>query len=140
MANTHSAGTFQRIFPYLGYRDCPEAIRFLCDAFGFTERTRMPMPDGRIGHAELALDENNVIMLATAWEEAGMRSPLDLDGIHTLLTCYVDNVDAHYRNAKKAGATIIGEPADQPYGRSYRATDLEGHRWIFMGPIRGETK
>jgi PhnB protein len=72
----------RRIIPYLGYRDCPKAIDFLRDAFGFEGRVRLPMPDGRIGHAEMALVDN-VIMLATAWEEAGRLSPLDLGGVHT---------------------------------------------------------
>jgi PhnB protein len=139
MATTNAADKNQRLFPYLGYRDCPEAIRFLCEAFGFQEHTRMAMPDGRIGHAELALQDNR-IMLATAWEEAGMRSPLDLDGIHTMLMCIVDDVDAHYRKAREAGATIIGEPETQPYGRSYRAVDPEGHRWIFLTENREDTK
>ncbi len=43
----------------------------------------MPMPDGRIGHAEMILGDN-VLMLATAWEEAGQLSPLDLGGVHSV--------------------------------------------------------
>jgi uncharacterized glyoxalase superfamily protein PhnB len=49
---------------------------------------------------------------------------------------HVDDVDAHFRRAFEAGATVIDEPADQEYGeRTYRATDPEGHRWIFASPI-----
>ena len=47
---------------------------------------------------------------------------------------YVDDVDAHHRHAREAGAVILGEPVDQPYGRLYRAADVEGHRWMFMQP------
>ena len=47
---------YQRVIPYLGYADAPAALEFLCNAFGFEETMRMPMDDGRIGHAELALD------------------------------------------------------------------------------------
>ena len=37
-----------------------------------------------------------------------------------------------------AGATVINEPSDQGHGeRTYRAMDLEGHRWIFGSPIAG---
>ena len=46
----------------------------------------------------------------------------------------VDDADAHFRQAKSAGATILSEPEDQPHGRLYRAEDLEGHRWMFMAP------
>ena len=127
---------YQRIIPYLGYRDCPKALDFLRGAFGFEERFRMPMAGGRIGHAEMVLVDN-VIFLATAWEEAGHLSPLDLGGVHTLIHCYVDDVDAHYRTARDAGAIIIAEPEDQFHGaRSYRALDPEGHRWIFATPVR----
>jgi PhnB protein len=126
----------QRIIPYLGYRDCPKALDFLRDAFGFEERFRMPMPDGRIGHAEMVLVDN-VIFLASAWEEAGQLSPLDLGGVHTLIHCYVDDVDAHYRIAREKGAIVIAEPEDQFHGaRSYRAVDPEGHRWIFATQVR----
>ena len=44
----------------------------------------------------------------------------------------VDDVDKHYARAVKAGATIIEEPKDTPYGaRRYGAEDPEGHRWYF---------
>ena len=126
----------QRITPMLAYADAPAALEFLRAAFGFEERFRMPMADGRIGHAEL-VHGDNVLMLASAWVPAGMASPQDLAGVHSQLYCLVDDVDAHYRRARAAGATIIGEPEDQPHGaRTYRALDPEGHRWIFGSPLR----
>ena len=45
----------QRLVPYLAYADAPGAIDFLTRAFGFEEKFRFPMPDGRLGHAELTL-------------------------------------------------------------------------------------
>src|SRR5262245_26355620 len=113
----------------------PAALRFLHDAFGFEERYRMDMPDGAIGHAEMALD-GQVLMLATVWTAAGHACPRDLGGVHSQVFCQVDDVDAHYRQARAAGAVVLGEPQDQPYGeRTYRAVDPEGHRWIFGTPI-----
>jgi uncharacterized glyoxalase superfamily protein PhnB len=44
----------------------------------------------------------------------------------------VPDVDAHYRRAQAAGATILSEPEDGFPARRYRAEDLEGHRWMFM--------
>lgn len=123
----------QRIIPYLAYEDAPAA--FLHDAFGFEERFRLPMADGRIGHAEVALGDS-VLYLASLWKEVGNMSPKDLPGTHCQLFCRVDDVDAHFRRARDAGATVINEPADQGHGeRTYRAMDLEGHRWIFGAPI-----
>ena len=133
---THKdANGVQRIVPYLGYRDAAAAIDFLCNAFGFDEWFRLPMPDGRIGHAELSY-QGHLVMLASCYEELGFRSPQDLPANHSQIKCYVDDVDAHYEQAKKAGATVIGEPSDQPYGeRMYRAVDPEGHRWMFSTPL-----
>mgnify|MGYP006174174009 CR=1 FL=1 len=48
----------------------------------------------------------------------------------------VDDVDAHYEQARGAGAEIEYEPMDQPYGvREYGAIDPEGHRWAFVTPL-----
>lgn len=128
----------QLVVPMLAYADASAAISFLCEAFGFKERFRMAMDDGRIGHAELTYGDN-VVMLASAWREAGFASPMELSGIHTQLYCSVDDVDGHYRRAFAAGATIISEPSNQPYGRVYRAVDLEGHRWIFGSSVPGSS-
>lgn len=54
--------------------------------------------------------------------------PWVIDGVMV----QVDDADAHYSRARDAGATILSEPEDQPYGRVYRVEDLEGHRWMFM--------
>jgi len=44
----------------------------------------------------------------------------------------VDDVDAHYERARKAGAAIDSPPSEQPYGqREYAARDPEGARWYF---------
>ncbi len=134
MATNPPAGQ-QRIIPYLAYRDAPAALDFLTRAFGFEERFRHPMPDGTIGHAELAY-RGNVVMLATVWDAGGMASPRELPAVHGQVFCWVDDVDAHHARARAGGATVIAAPEDQPYGeRTYRAVDPEGHRWIFAAPI-----
>lgn len=125
----------QIAYPYLAYADAPAAIDFLCDAFGFAERFRHPMPDGRLGHAELEL-EGGVVMLASVFPEMGFSSPRDLEGIHTQVYWHVEDVDAHFERAKAAGAVIAAEPIDEGHGaRIYRAVDPEGHRWIFATPV-----
>lgn len=126
----------QCIVPYLVYEDAPAAIAFLCKAFGFEEQYRIEMGDGRLGHAEVTLN-GNVLMLASAYREMGLHSPADLSGAHAQVHVEVDDVDAHFSRAREAGATIAAEPADQPYGdRNYRATDPEGHHWIFSTHLR----
>lgn len=125
----------QRIFAMLAYDEAPAAIEFLCSAFGFTERFRMNGPNGTIGHAEVVLG-GNVVMIASTWKAGGMASPRDLPGMPSQLFCEVEDADSHYEHAKNAGAVVVGEPENQPYGfRVYRALDLEGHRWLFASPV-----
>lgn len=127
----------QRLIPYLAYADAPAAIAFLCKAFGFEERFRYPMPDGRIGHAELGYYDS-VVMLASVWEGFG-DSPLNLPTVHGQVLCYVDDVDAHFARASAAGATIVSEPENAHGDRRYRAMDAEGHRWVFATPQDDDT-
>lgn len=123
--------TDPRIVPYLGYVDAPAAIDFLCRAFGFEEKFRYPMDDGRIGHAELTWKGELAIMVASTFPELGFLSPRDLPGVHAQVKCFVDDVDAHYEAAKEAGATIVCAPSNEHGERGYRAMDPEGHRWMF---------
>src|SRR5262245_44757384 len=129
-----SAPLGQRIIPYLSYADAPVAIEFLCRAFGFEEQFRMPMPDGRIGHAEIAF-QGHVLMLASAGQEMGWTSPADLAAIHAQLVVHVDDLDAHFQRAKAAGATIAAAPREQHGQQMYRAMDPEGHRCIFTADL-----
>jgi len=71
------------------------------------------------------------------------KSPRALGGANTQSLCvYVDEVDAHCKTARAAGAKIVEEPTTHDYGeeywadRSYRAEDLEGHQWWFMQRVR----
>ena len=116
----------QRVIPMLNYADAPAAIDFLVRAFGFRERQVFAMKDGRIGHAELALGDN-VVMLASVRHAGAGR-----------IDSQVFWSDAHHAQAQAAGARITAEPEDRFYGeRHYRAEDPEGHRWIFgAGPRR----
>lgn len=127
---------YQRIIPYLAYDDARAAIGFLTQAFGFTELSRMEMPDGRIGHAEMRLGDC-IIMLSDAFPEMGIKSPQNLDAVHTQVMCYVDDVDAHHKTAAAHGATVDAAPEDQFWGdRMYRVRDIEGHRWMFSTHVR----
>jgi uncharacterized glyoxalase superfamily protein PhnB len=48
----------------------------------------------------------------------------------------VEDADRHREQAAKAGARILSEPTDYPYGeRQYSAEDPGGHRWTFSQSI-----
>jgi uncharacterized glyoxalase superfamily protein PhnB len=147
MAETTSVVT-QRAVPLLSYEDVGAAVNWLSRVFGFRERgQRYTEPDGTASHAELELD-GAVVMLgwpgpdyqspahhAEVCEQARKWSevPYIVDGV----TIYVDDVDGHHQRALAAGATILREPKDEPYGRLYNAADVEGHQWMFMEAPRG---
>jgi uncharacterized glyoxalase superfamily protein PhnB len=88
------------------------------------------MPDGRIGHAEIAY-RGHIVMLASAYQELGFISPHALAAVHSQIYLRLDDLDAHYQRAKAAGAIIATPPQAQHGQRLYRAMDLEGHRWVF---------
>ncbi len=123
-----------RVSPMLAYRDARAAIEFLGKAFGFEELFRIDMPDGKIGHAEVGYDGVR-IMLADEFPAMGFESPSGTETRYSQLYVIVDDVDAHYERALAAGAIIATAPQDEHGDRSYRANDLEGHRWIFATPI-----
>jgi len=120
---------YPRISPYLNYEDTGAMLEWLVRAFGLTERHRQCGPDGGVVHAEMAL-EDGVVMLGSPG--GGFRNPKHLGQVTQSLYIYLDDVDAHCARARAAGAEIIEEPAEQPYGdRRYGACDPEGHRWYF---------
>src|SRR5262245_21394090 len=51
------------VTPMIAYQDAAAALEWLARAFGFRERTRIAMPDGSIGHAEMEIGDG-LIMLA----------------------------------------------------------------------------
>lgn len=138
------------VSPMLAYEDPAAALEWLTKAFGFEERERITMPDGSIGHAELATAGGGLIMLAggipnyesprrhaesCAVARRWLEVPWVINGVHV----YVDDVDAHVERARQAGATILSEPEDDGHGRAYRVADLEGHRWMFMQRPEGSS-
>lgn len=126
------------IIPCLRYENAPEAIDFLCEAFGFERHAVFADPDDTqiIHHAQL-VREGQMIMLSTAQKSessqaAPMVSVTEASGNTQLAYVVVADVDAHAAQARAAGAVIYMEPRDQEYGgRGYGARDLEGNAWSF---------
>lgn len=117
-----------RLSPYLSVDNAAAAIQFYVDVLGGTERFRMPGPEGKIGHAEIAFGDS-VIMLADLCME-GQRDPKMLGGTPVTLMVYVPDVDAAYVRALAAGAQGVAEPEDKFYGdRSGTVIDPFGHQW-----------
>lgn len=120
---------YHSVTPYLVMRDAARAIEFYKQAFGATELFRFDAPDGKIGHAELRIGDS-VIMLADETPDMGHRGPQALGGSAVSLMVYLEDVDAQFDRAVKAGAKVLRPVADQFYGdRSGTLTDPFGHVW-----------
>jgi PhnB protein len=120
---------YPRVSPYLVVDGAQKAIEFYTTVLGFTERMRMPGPDGRIGHAELQLDDS-VVMLADEFPEVGAKAPSAYGGSPVNLSLYVEDVDATFDRAMEAGGTVVRPLENQFYGdRSATFDDPFGHRW-----------
>jgi len=108
------------ICPVIRYRDVRAGIDFLQNAFGF-RAVHVYEEGGSIVHAELAYGDGMVMIGPAA------------DGATTGWSyVVVDDADAHYEQAKAAGAEITRPIEDQDYGsRDYSARDPEGNVWSF---------
>ena len=123
-----------RISPYRYYADAGAALEWLAKAFGFEESFRMAGADGKVMHAELRLADGVVMIGCPGPDYEGPGKP---GYVHGDVYVYVDDVDAHYEQAKAAGAKITQEPADQFYGdRRYMAEDPEGQHWTFATHVK----
>ncbi len=116
--------------PSVIYADPKAAMVWLADAFGFETALLIEGPDGSFVHCQMRLGDA-LISVGQEWDEP-FKSPLKVGRKNTQLTSLTiaEDVDAHCRRAKAAGALIVGEPETQFYGhRSYRCVDPEGHHW-----------
>lgn len=106
------------VIPVLGYEDVGQAVDWLCETFGFTERWRAGNH-----RAQLRVGDGAVAVTAHP-------------GAPSSVMVRVEDVDAHYERARERGARIQDSPTDYPYGeRQYTAEDLGGHRWTFSQSI-----
>jgi PhnB protein len=99
----------------------PRFIEFLENAFGAEEIMRADSEDGGVRHAKVRIGDSIVEMgeAQAAWQP-----------MPTAIYLYVENVDAIYEQALKAGATSLLPPADQPYGdRNAWVTDPFDNVW-----------
>jgi uncharacterized glyoxalase superfamily protein PhnB len=118
----------QRITPYLLYEDGEAAIEFASRAFGFRAVDRAVGGAGGL-HAELETPGGGRVYLGQP--PRGFENPATV-GRTSITYVIVDDVGAHYEQAKAAGARITEEPNDTPFGhRRYSCADPQGHEWAF---------
>jgi PhnB protein len=120
---------YPQVIPYLVVDRASAAIDFYSSVLGFKERMRIAGPDGKVGHAELELGDS-MIMLADEHPEVGADGPKSVGGTPVTISLYIEDVDAVFDAALKAGATPLRPVENQFYGdRSGQFEDPFGHKW-----------
>jgi PhnB protein len=121
--------SYPRVSPHLSVAGAADAIDYYKSVLGATERMRMPMPDGKIAHAEIQIGDA-VVMIGDELEGGTDPSPKTLGGSPVALFVYVEDVDDVYRRALDAGAQSVQPPENHFYGdRVAMFDDPFGHRW-----------
>jgi uncharacterized glyoxalase superfamily protein PhnB len=104
---------WRTITPRLVVTDVAKEVRFLKRAFGATEVPSQGPSVLQIGDSRLMVSEVD-------------PRPVT----ESLLYLYVDDVDATYRRARKAGARSVERPQQTPYGdRRAMVEDPSGTVW-----------
>jgi uncharacterized glyoxalase superfamily protein PhnB len=133
------------VSPILRCRDVKASAQWLCRAFGFrlqgqgdeSGRSKEPerLGDEQTDHVVLYSGDYVVLLCAASGSvlDSLLVEPGDVGGLGTQ-SCYitVEDVDAHYARAERAGANIQLPPDDDgASGRFYVCRDPEGHLWCF---------
>ena len=112
---------FHTVTPYLIVQGASKLIDFLKQAFEAEEIYRQNMPDGTVMHAQVRIGDSMLMMSDATSQHKPMPSMIYL---------YVEDVDAVYNRALKAGATSLRKPTDEFYGdRSGGVKDQFGNQW-----------
>lgn len=125
--------------PYLVVSNASAAIDFYKNAFGAEELARHPAPGtDKLMHAHLVVHGGH-LMLAddfSAQMNGKSETPEALGGSPVTFHLHVENADAAWDQAVKAGAEVIMPLADQFWGDRYgQLRDPFGHKWSI-----GQTK
>lgn len=114
--------------PYLHPLRAELLISFLKRAFDAQEIAKYASPEGVVHHAQIRVGSSVIEM-----GEAQGKYPV----MPAMFYLYVPDVDAVFRRAVAARATVLSEPADQPYGdRTAGVKDAFGITWYIATHVK----
>jgi PhnB protein len=112
---------FSTLTPFLVVEGAAKFLEFVKKAFDAKITIAMKNPEGQIMHATAKIGDSQ-IMVADAMQ--GMKA------MPCMLYLYVEEIDATYKQALKAGGKSLREPVDEFYGdRSAAITDEWNNQW-----------
>jgi PhnB protein len=125
-----------KITAHIVVADAAQAAAWYTKAFGAVEKSRIPLPDGRVMTVELLFGES-VVHVGSEFPAMGIVSPSTLGGTATVLQIDTEDVDAAWSRAVEAGAAVRHPLADAFWGERHgQLTDPFGHRWNLARRIR----
>jgi uncharacterized glyoxalase superfamily protein PhnB len=124
------------ITAHIVVRGAEAAVAFYREAFGATEVSRIPTPDGRLMSVELSIGSSS-LHLADEFPEMGVLAPPSIGGTPVVLQLAVADAETVFTRAVTAGAEVRGPLADTFWGsRHGQLTDPFGHRWNISQHLR----
>jgi DNA-binding transcriptional MerR regulator len=127
-------GTVNGTTGLLMYDDVDAAHDYLVRVFGLASGQTWKSGEGVTQYREVRAGEQVIGLHPAGGKE--FQSPRSVDAVTGTTVISVDDTDAHYARTVAAGARIVCEPVDQPYGiREYGASDPEGQIWWFQSPL-----
>ena len=134
---------YHTVTPYLIISGAAAALDFYKKAFGAKELFRFPMPDGKIGHAEIKIGDSHIMLadepegaVANTPDHRPFKSPKSSGRTTVGIMLYVEDVDALAKQAVAAGAIELRPVVNQFYGdRSGTYEDPFGHVWTIATHI-----
>jgi uncharacterized glyoxalase superfamily protein PhnB len=130
------------VWPNLGYRDARAAIRFLVAAFGFEEIAVYDAESkDAVGHAELRWPAGGGVTIHSAGPNNSIAAVMAKAGDEKSYPAFsvhisTDEPDALFARAVAAGAKVVREVEDTPYGtRGFVVQDPEGLYWSVGTPL-----
>lgn len=120
------------LYAALRYKDARKAVHWLADAFGLQLGSVYPPEGEAVDHAVMFCDHGGIMFGSMRENDYPLQTAAATPGQSMGIYVVVDEIDAHYARARRAGAEIVIQLGDTEYGsREYTARDFEGHLWSF---------
>ena len=121
---------------HLVTRDPNAAAAWYASVLGAEETSRITLPGGQVMTIELRFGDST-LAIADEFPDMGVVSPLTLGGTYGALHVAVDDADAVWNRALRAGAAVFEPLHDAFWGdRTGQFIDPFGHRWAVDQHLR----
>jgi PhnB protein len=122
---------YHSITPYIVCNEAAKAIDWYRAVFDAEVLARNDGPGGMVMHAEIRIGDS-IVQLSDPMPDYGLAAP-DPDAVSASLVLYVPDVDAVFKRAVDAGATVREEVSTFVTGDRFASiVDPHGRRWAIM--------